>query len=136
FRERNLDVQKMKDDNSLTDEEIDLIAQWADSGAPEGNPKDAPPALQLLQAGEWALGKPDLLVSSPVIYLTAIGSDWSGSLGKSPIPLTEDRYAMSAEYKANNSKSAGEGSVGARFVFHHATTAILRPDEADEEVSG
>jgi len=136
FLERTIGIQKVKDDISLTDEEIDVIGQWADSGAPEGNPKDAPRALQSLQAGEWALGKPDLIVSSPVIYMTAAGSDWSGSLGKSPIPLTEDRYAMSAEYKEINSKAAGKGSVGARFVFHHATTAIVRPDEAEEEVSG
>jgi hypothetical protein len=133
FLERNIGIQKMKDDVSLTDEEIDLIGRWVDSGAPEGDPKDAPPALKLLQASEWALGKPDLIVSSPVIYLPAIASDWSGSLGKSPIPLSEDRYAMSAEYKEVNSKAAGGGSVGARFVFHHGTTSISGADQAEEE---
>jgi hypothetical protein len=136
FLETTIGIQKMKDDNSLADEEIDIIAQWVDNGAPEGNPKDAPPALKLLQASEWALGKPDLIVSSPVIYVAAIGSDWSGSLGKSPIPLKEDRYAMSAEYKEVNSKSAGAGSVGARFVFHHGTTSLSGPDDAAEELEG
>src|SRR5215510_2902630 len=71
FLERTIGVQKMKDDNSLTDEQIELIAKWADSGAPEGYPKDAPPPLKLLQPGEWALGTPDLIVSSPVIYVAA-----------------------------------------------------------------
>src|SRR5476649_2625147 len=36
FLETNVGIQKMKDDNSLTDDEIDLVAQWVDSGAPEG----------------------------------------------------------------------------------------------------
>src|SRR5882724_1407077 len=65
FLDRTIGVQKVKDDNSLSDEEIDAIAAWADAGAPEGDPKDAPPALKLLQPGEWRLGKPDMIVSSP-----------------------------------------------------------------------
>jgi len=133
FLERNIGIQKMKADNSLTDEQIDTVGRWVDGGAPEGDAKDAPPALKLLEPTEWALGKPDLIVSSPVIYIPAIASDWSGSLGKSPIPLKENRYAMSAEYKEVNSKAASTGSVGARFVFHHGTTAMSGPDQAEEE---
>src|SRR5262245_26043898 len=32
-------------DRSLKREEIDAIARWADAGAPEGDAKDAPPAM-------------------------------------------------------------------------------------------
>jgi hypothetical protein len=32
-------------DRSLKQEEIETIAKWADAGAPEGDPKDAPPTV-------------------------------------------------------------------------------------------
>jgi len=141
FLERTIGVQKVKDDNSLNDEEIDAIAAWADAGAPEGDLKDAPPALKLAQPGEWRLGKPDMIVSSPVIYVPAIGSDWSGSFGKSPFPLTEDRYAKSAEFHEVDSKAGAtiakiDPSKNGRYVIHHSTTSITGPDEAEEQVEG
>src|SRR5689334_9332699 len=40
FYEKNIGIQKLKDDTSLSDEEIALFAEWADNGAPEGNPAD------------------------------------------------------------------------------------------------
>src|SRR5438477_7180233 len=60
FIERNIGVQKFKEDISLSDEEIAKIAKWADSGAAEGNPADLPKALTFAASGSWALGKPDL----------------------------------------------------------------------------
>src|SRR5262249_29233105 len=137
FLDPNIGIQKIKDDNSLSDDEIEMIGKWADAGAPEGNPKDAPPPLKLLAPGEWALGKPDLVLSSPVIYVQAVASDWSGSFGKSPIPLTEDRYAKSAEFheidSTTNKFAKTEGAYNGRTVIHHATTSISGPDQAEEE---
>jgi hypothetical protein len=141
FLEKTIGVQKVKDDNSLADEEIETIAQWVDAGAPEGNPKDAPPPLKLLGPGEWALGKPDLVVSSPVIWVQAVASDWSGSFGKSPLPLSQDRYAKSAEFlevdSTTNKFAKINGADNGRSVIHHATTSISGPDQAeDEEIEG
>src|SRR5262249_14704987 len=137
FLEQTIGIQRVKDDNSLTDEEIALIGKWADAGAPEGDLKDAPPPLRLVQPGEWALGKPDLIVSSPVIWVQAVASDWSGSFGKSPLGLTEDRYAKSAEFheidSTTNKFAKAEGALNGRFVIHHSTTSISRADQAEEE---
>ena len=143
FLEKTVGVQQIKDDNSLSDEELDLIARWVDSGAPRGNQADAPPALKLLKAGEWALGTPDLVVSSPVVFVPGVASDWSGSWGKSKLPIREERYARSAEFHEVNSKSlagaasgqtvSGADIGGGRFVIHHATTSISGPDEAEPE---
>jgi hypothetical protein len=44
FIEKEIGIQKFKDDVSLTDVEIGKISRWADSGAPRGNPADMPPA--------------------------------------------------------------------------------------------
>src|SRR5215475_12070858 len=45
-------------DRALKQADIDLIAQWADSGAPEGNPKDAP-AAKKWPGGGWEI-QPDI----------------------------------------------------------------------------
>ena len=42
--EKNVGIQKYKNDPSLSDLELAKIAKWADSGASEGNPADLPPA--------------------------------------------------------------------------------------------
>ena len=42
FIEKNVGIQRFKDDISLSDAEIEMIATWVDSGAPRGNPADMP----------------------------------------------------------------------------------------------
>src|SRR2546425_10340314 len=37
YIEKNVGIQQFKDDISLSDEEIEKIAAWADNGAPRGN---------------------------------------------------------------------------------------------------
>ena len=136
FLETNIGVQRMKDDVSLSDKEIDMIAKWVDSGAPEGNPADEPKALQFADAGTWTLGKPDLIVSSPTIYIGSVASDWGGSLGKTPYRLTEDRYAASSEFKEIDDVKVQGGTIGGRFVFHHANVGIVGPgEEGDTEAN-
>src|SRR5262245_52695443 len=44
YIEKNIGIQKYKNDPSLSDVEIATIAKWADSGAPLGNAADLPPA--------------------------------------------------------------------------------------------
>src|SRR5215469_5160176 len=41
-------------DRRLTAEEIQTLAAWADGGAAEGDPKDAPPPLQFTEG--WTIG--------------------------------------------------------------------------------
>ena len=42
--DRSVGVRKFKNDLSPTDSQIDTIVRWVDAGAPEGDPKDMPPA--------------------------------------------------------------------------------------------
>src|SRR5439155_3339322 len=133
FIEKNIGIRKFKEDISLSDEEIAKIAKWADSGAPEGNRADLPPALKFAETGTWFLGKPDLIVSSPDVFVKGVGSDWWGPIGETPTGMTEDRYAKSVEVKevspvpkgtlkSNTSAAtyAGQGKT-ALVAFHHAT---------------
>jgi hypothetical protein len=142
FLEKTIGIQKIKDDVSLSPEEIELVGQWADAGAPRGNPAEAPPPLNLAEAGEWTLGKPDLIVSSPTIYVEAVASDWGGNLGKSPLGLTVDRYAATSEFMEVREvigERSGPATIGGLFVFHHANVGVAAADalvggEAVEEV--
>ena len=54
-------VSRFRNDHSLTDAEIGVVARWADAGAPEGNPKDAPAAAQFAEG--WKIGTPDAILS-------------------------------------------------------------------------
>ena len=50
-------------DRSLAPRDIETIAQWADSGALEGDPKDAPPPVAWPDDG-WQI-TPDIIVRGP-----------------------------------------------------------------------
>ena len=71
------------DDPSLSDKEIALISRWVDGGAPQGNPKDAPPPLQFKAADEWAFGEPDLIVTMEKGFtIPASGPDIDAERGR------------------------------------------------------
>src|SRR5262245_49764034 len=99
FIDKNIGIQRFKDDISLSDEEIAKIAKWVDSGAPQGNPADMPPPRQYPDARGWTIGTPDLIVSSPVMTVKPFGADWHGEGGPVATGLTEDRYIEAIEPK-------------------------------------
>jgi hypothetical protein len=56
-------VGKFANDRSLSQFEIDTLVAWADGGAKEGDPKDAPAPRQFVDG--WNIGKPDLVLETP-----------------------------------------------------------------------
>src|SRR4029078_2638383 len=76
YIDRHVGITKFKDDPSLTDAEIALIAKWADAGAPAGNMADMPAPRQFTDVDKWHIGKPDIVVTLPKSYeLRANGPD-------------------------------------------------------------
>jgi hypothetical protein len=130
FIEREVGIQKFKDDISLTDAEIAKISRWADSGAPRGNPADMPPARVFADNATWQIGTPDLIVTSPAVEMKAISPDYWGALAAVPTGLMEDRYVAAMEVKeVNDSRNKpGRATVGGLFVFHHAVMSVGGPD--------
>jgi hypothetical protein len=55
-------------DSSLKQGDIDIIAKWADHGAPAGDAKDSPPSINWPEG--WQI-KPDLIVQGPAIEVPA-----------------------------------------------------------------
>ena len=108
--ERNIGIQKFKDDPSLTEQEIATIAAWVDQGAQKGDMANMPPPRKFEDDDVWHIGKPDLIVEIPQPHVVpASGPDvWIDYIADSG--LTEDRYVQAEETKPG---------PGARTVMHH-----------------
>jgi hypothetical protein len=131
YIEKNVGIQRYKNDTSLTEEEIAKIAKWADNGAPRGNPADMPPPLVFADSKTWVIGKPDLVVVMPQVHMKAVSSDWWGDSGSSDSGLTEDRYVSAVEIKEVNDSHTkpARGTIGGLFIFHHAIMAVTGPND-------
>jgi hypothetical protein len=85
-----------KNDRSLPRTDVELIAKWADTGALEGDKKDAPPPVQWPEKG-WEI-KPDVIVDGPSYDVPAKGIvEWTWM----PVPsgFTQDTWVTSVEIK-------------------------------------
>ena len=136
YIEKNIGIQRFKDDWSLSDDEIATIGRWADNGAPQGDPADMPEPPPFIDVDEWEIGEPDLVVASPAFEIAGDAPDWWGSLGEVETGLTEDRYVAAIEYKERNDLQRGVRSdtVGGLFVVHHSALYTLGPDAEPSDV--
>ena len=135
YVDKTVGIQEILYDPSLSEQEIQTIARWVDSGAPPGNPVDMPPPRPPYN-DDWAF-EPDLIVQGPLIEVPAAGSDWWGDLGLDPVPtgMTEDRYVAAVQMKEVTVEMEGDEtleSIGGRFVLHHIGFSTRRPgDDGD-----
>jgi len=109
-------------DRRLADADIEMIAEWVRSGAPEGNRGDRPSPPR--SSDGWQLGTPDLIVELPEYTLAAGTRDTFRNFVVS-LPTATARYVRALEFRPDNA------------VVHHAnlfvdtTSASRRLDEAD-----
>lgn len=98
-------------DARLTDAEIKTLAAWADGGALEGDPKDAPAPLKFVEG--WNL-KPDMIVEMPEAFkLPANGAiEYQFTLVKVNFP--EDVWVTAAEMRPGDSRVVHHGEVWVR----------------------
>ena len=121
YVEKNIGIQRFKNDTSLNDEEIAAISTWARSGTPEGDPADAPEPLVFDDSIKWKAGTPDLVVKLGELTKLAGTADWWGEIEPVPTGMTEDRYVKSVEVIEVNDIDMTQlsGTVGGRYIFHH-----------------
>ena len=123
--DKTVGIQKFQNDRSLTDQQIETIVRWVDSGAPLGEVKDLPAPKQWPNDEEWQLAKelgpPDLVIKSEPYTMPAQGQDvwWKPATA---IPLTEARWVRAVEMRP--------GTLAGRRITHHAL-ARLEQEEAD-----
>ena len=129
FIDRTVGIQDFKDDRSLTDEEIAIVSEWVDSGAPRGNPADLPAPVEFNDnLYEWTVAdelgrEPDLVVPIPEPFLVPAASpNWWIEL-VSDTGLTEDRWVKALETKP---------SITGFPVVHHASTSMFLPEAPEE----
>jgi hypothetical protein len=125
--DRNVGIQKFKDDISLSEQEIATIAQWVDGGMVRGNPSDMPPPLKFADLNTWQIGQPDLVVEMEQEHIIpAEGPDkWLEFFA--PTGLTETRY-----YRAVQALPG----IGAHRGVHHINTSIIQDLDPSEILPG
>lgn len=135
YMEKNIGIQQYKQDPSLSDDEIQAISTWARTGAPKGDPANAPEPLVFDDSTKWRAGQPDIIVSTNPVTKLAGTPDWWGEIDRVQIPLEEDRYVKSVEIvEVNDVPTAGSGrdTVGGKYIFHHMIWSTALLDENGE----
>lgn len=99
-------------DRTLSDATIKTLVAWADGGAVEGDPKDAPAPVAFVEG--WSI-KPDIVIEMPQdIQLPATGTiNYKSILVKAN--FTEDRWVVAADLRPGNASAV------------HHMRAIVRP---------
>lgn len=95
----------------LTDEQIDLLARWAQTGMLEGDRAALPPAPHFV--GGWQLGQPDLVLHMRQPFqMPASGQDVFRNF-VIPVNLKETKYIRAMELRP-----------GSKRVVHHANLIV------------
>ena len=120
--DKTVGVQHFQNDRSLSDEQVETIARWVDSGAPQGDPKDMPPAKQWPDENTWALQKvfgrpPDMIIKSDSYTMPAVSQDqwWKPT---SDLGITEPRWVKAVEMRP--------GTPAGRKITHHALAHLMQ----------
>jgi Flp pilus assembly protein TadD len=96
----------------LTDAQIQLLQRWAQTGAPQGDPREAP-AAPTWSSG-WQLGEPDLVVTAPRPFVLQPGAHDAYRNLVLPVTLPANRFVRAVEFRAGTSQ------------VHHAVIRIDR----------
>ncbi len=115
-------------ERGLTQDEIDTLRVWVETGMPPGDPQKMPARATL--DGGWPLGEPDLVVTMPEVFeLSAEGSDVFRNF-VIPLTLDETKYVRAVDLRP-----------GATKALHHAVilvdeTESSRLRDAEDDVVG
>jgi len=105
---------KFRNDQSLARAEVETLKAWADTGAAEGDPGEAPPARQFVDG--WQIGEPDVTIEMPKAYQVAATGTIEYTYVIIPTNFGEDRWIQSAEIRPGN-----------RAVVHHIVGFTREP---------
>ncbi len=108
-------VGKFSNDPSLTPQEIQILTSWANSGAPAGNPSDAPPSPRWVEG--WNIPQPDLVVKMPKPVAIPARGDVEYTYEIVPTGFAQDRWVQMSEVRPES-----------RAHVHHAVVYIRSPD--------
>ena len=102
-------------DPSLAPQEIATISTWAESGAPAGDPHDAPPPRKWAEG--WLIPQPDLVVQMPKPVALPARGDIEYTYEIVPTGFTEGKWIQMSEMRPSS-----------RANVHHAVVYVRPPD--------
>ena len=108
-------VRGYRNDVSLSQDEIDVIAAWADGGAPRGNEADLPEVPEFAEG--WSIGEPDLVFTMLEPFRVPADGTVPYSYVTVPTNLPEDTWISAHEFRP-----------GDRRVIHHVISEVLEDD--------
>ncbi len=101
-------------DRRLSQQEIDTLVAWADTGAKEGDLRDAPSPKTFAEG--WAMGKPDQVIQMPNAYDVPASGTVEYTYIVVPTGFTEDKWVQQVEVRPGN-----------KSVVHHIVMLIRPP---------
>ena len=99
-------------DPRLAPREIAALKEWADGGAPEGNPRDLPPPVKFVEG--WQMGKPDIVID--------IGEDHKVTAGEDAY----EHFVVPTNFREGKWIRAAEILPGNRRVVHHVHVLLVQ----------
>ena len=108
-------VRAYRNDASLSQDEIDLIAAWVDGGAPRGNEAELPEVPEFAEG--WSIGEPDLVFAMLEPFPVPADGTVPYSYVTVPTNLPEDTWISAHEFRP-----------GDRRVIHHVISQVLEDD--------
>jgi hypothetical protein len=107
-------VGHFANDRSLTGKEISTIVAWVNAGAPEGDPKDMPPAKNWVEG--WGMSKPDVVFQLPQPFQVPASGMVEYQYVIIPTGFTKDTWVQGAEARPTD-----------RSVVHHIIAYLREP---------
>jgi len=125
-------------DRRLQQQDIDTLVAWADQGAPEGNPKDAP--MPLTFTNGWNI-KPDLIVEMPEPFNLPATGTINYQYIRVKGNITKDLWVSAAEMRPTNNAVLHHGKVwvippGSRWMANAKYGVPYEGKEAGGNMSG
>jgi hypothetical protein len=106
-------IGKWSNDMSLTQDQIDTIVAWVDTGAPKGNDAEMPPVPQFAKG--WYMGiEPDAIIQMPLDVPIPADGEIETRDYWTPPAFTEDKWISSVEFRPGNPE-----------VVHHADSNTM-----------
>jgi peroxiredoxin/mono/diheme cytochrome c family protein len=115
---------EFKGERRLTDEQIALITQWVENGAPLGDPNQLPPPRQFND--EWAFGPPDVILEMPEEYEVGPTGDDEYRHFVIPTNFDRDMFVQAIDIQPGNRRT-----VHHVIVYCDTSGTARKLDESD-----
>ena len=127
--DQHIGIQDLEGDWRLSQEQIDTVVAWVNSGSPYGDQDIVPQVPEMPDPNEWKFapmfGQPDAIVASSPYDIPANGNDlWSKEIVDSGI--TENKCIKAVQVKPRGD---------ARAVVHHANSSFMTEEGREGQLT-